>query len=124
MSDKRTALIVGVGASAGLGAALARRFAREGFLVFAAGRTKEKVEATVSEIRNSGGDVRALVGDASREVDMAAFVDEAEQAAPLDVAIHNAGNNRASSILDMDIAMFERLWREHALGGFLLGREA
>jgi NAD(P)-dependent dehydrogenase (short-subunit alcohol dehydrogenase family) len=116
--------VVGVGASQGLGGALVRRFAREGFTVFAAGRAKEKLEATVGEARQAGGEVYALVGDASSEKDVKEFFDIAERAAPLDLVVHNAGANRASSILDMELAMFEGLWREHALGGFLVGREA
>jgi NAD(P)-dependent dehydrogenase (short-subunit alcohol dehydrogenase family) len=124
MSTKQGALVVGVGASEGLGGALVRRFAREGLTVFAAGRAKEKLEATVAEVRKSGGDVHALVGDASTETGVKEFFDAAERTAPLALVVHNAGGNRASSILDMELSMFEGLWREHALGGFLVGREA
>jgi NAD(P)-dependent dehydrogenase (short-subunit alcohol dehydrogenase family) len=105
-------------------AALARRFGREELKLFIAGRTHEKLEATAHALRKEGCDVTALVGDASREADAVSFIDAAESAAPLAVAIHNAGGNRWTSILEMDAAMFEGLWREHALGGFLVGREA
>ena len=40
----RSAVVVGVGASQGLGAALCRRFAREGLHVAVGGRTREKVD--------------------------------------------------------------------------------
>ena len=49
------ALVLGVGAGAGLGGALCRRFAREGLEVFAAGRTQAKLDAVAEQIRSSGG---------------------------------------------------------------------
>ena len=70
MPEQGTALIVGVGASEGLGAAAARRFAREGLHVVVAGRTAEKVERVAQEIRASGGSAEAVVGDAARESDV------------------------------------------------------
>ena len=42
-------VIVGVGASRGLGAAIARRFAREGYPVVIAGRSQDKLDATLAE---------------------------------------------------------------------------
>jgi NAD(P)-dependent dehydrogenase (short-subunit alcohol dehydrogenase family) len=118
-----TALIVGVGASEGVGAATARRFAREGFHVFVAGRTPAKLDKVVSEIRAAGGSAEALAGDASVEDDAARFVAAADAQGSLLVTVHNAGSNRRDSILDLQRADFEQLWREHCLGGFLVGRE-
>jgi NAD(P)-dependent dehydrogenase (short-subunit alcohol dehydrogenase family) len=118
-----TALIVGVGASQGLGAAAARRLAREGLHVVVAGRTAAKVELVAAEIRASGGKANALVGDASIEDDVAQFVEQAERIGPMALALHNAGSNRRDSFLELERADFEALWREHCLGGFLVGRE-
>jgi len=52
----RSALIVGAGVSAGLGAAYARRFAREGYKVLLAGRSADKLEVAVREIVRTGGE--------------------------------------------------------------------
>jgi NAD(P)-dependent dehydrogenase (short-subunit alcohol dehydrogenase family) len=123
MTEQQTALVVGVGASDGLGAASARRFAREGLAVFVAGRTAAKVEAVAAEIRAAGGMAEAVTGDAANEADAARFVDVAEARGPLALALHNAGSNRRDSILELQAADFELLWREHCLGGFLTGRE-
>lgn len=124
MSDRATALVVGVGASRGLGAAAARRFAREGLHVVIAGRTREKLDGVAAEITASGGSVEPVVGDASLEADAARFVATAEARGPLAIALHNAGSNRQDSILELERANFEQLWRDHCLGGFLIGREA
>ncbi|MGO8916195.1 MAG: SDR family NAD(P)-dependent oxidoreductase [Stellaceae bacterium] len=124
MSDRATALVVGVGASRGLGAAAARRFAREGLHVVIAGRTREKLEQVAAEIAATGGSVEPVVGDASLEADAARIIAAAEAKGPLALALHNAGTNRRDSILELERANFEQLWREHCLGGFLIGREA
>lgn len=124
MSQVKTALIVGVGASRGLGAASARRFAKEGLHVVVAGRTGMKVDAVAAEIRASGGSAQAVTGDGSNEVDATRFVATAEEAGPLELVLHNAGSNRRDAFLDLDAGAFEALWREHCLGGFLTGRES
>jgi len=121
--SSNTALVVGVGASQGLGAAAARRFAREGLHVFVAGRTQAKLEQVAQEIRAAGGKIDVLVGDASVEADAARFVAAAEARAPLALVLHNAGSNRRDSILELVREDCEQLWREHCLGGFLIGRE-
>jgi NADP-dependent 3-hydroxy acid dehydrogenase YdfG len=46
----QTAVVVGVGSSAGLGTALARRFAKEGLRVLVAGRTAARLATVATEI--------------------------------------------------------------------------
>jgi NAD(P)-dependent dehydrogenase (short-subunit alcohol dehydrogenase family) len=117
-------LVAGVGASQGLGAAIARRFAAGGFPVAVAGRNKEKLEATAAELSRSGAKVAAVVGDASRAEDARRFVAATEQLAPLAVAVHNAGSNEPAPFLKVSEERFERHWREHALGGFQIAQAA
>jgi NAD(P)-dependent dehydrogenase (short-subunit alcohol dehydrogenase family) len=120
------AVVVGVGAAAGLGAALCRRFAREGLEVFAAGRTREKLESVAEEIRAAGGSATPVVVDATAADDVRRLFDAvAERAgAPPQLVVYNAGNNRFRPLLEMDDAFFEDLWRLCCFGGFLVGREA
>src|ERR1700733_13438792 len=73
-------LIVGVGASRGLGAAIARRFARGGHPVTIAGRNAAKLEATAAELEQAGANVTVAVGDASSAEDVRRFVAEADRA--------------------------------------------
>jgi NAD(P)-dependent dehydrogenase (short-subunit alcohol dehydrogenase family) len=121
----RTALVVGAGASAGLGAALCRRFAREGLYVVAVGRTPARVEALADELRRAGGAATACVADATRGADVArAFeVTRAAGGAP-ELVVYNAGNAFVRGFREMDEAFFEAAWRIGCLGGFLVGREA
>jgi short-subunit dehydrogenase len=65
MTETRgSVLVVGVGASQGLGAAIARRFAVGGYPVAIAGRNAEKLQATAAELEASGAKVTAVIGDA------------------------------------------------------------
>src|SRR5690349_15044772 len=109
-------LVVGVGASQGLGAAIARRFAAGGHPVVVAGRNAPKLEATAAELASTNAQIATVVGDASKPEDVRRFVEAAEQLAPLAVAVHNAGSNRPSPFLKISAEDFEQHWREHVLG--------
>jgi NAD(P)-dependent dehydrogenase (short-subunit alcohol dehydrogenase family) len=122
--SKSSVLIVGVGASRGLGAAIARRFARGGHPVAIAGRNAGKLGNTADELREMGAKVSFVVGDVGKGEDLRRFVAEAERLAPLKVAIHNAGSNEPAPFLQLSEERFTRHWQEHALGGFHLAQAA
>jgi len=117
-------LVVGVGVSRGLGAAIARRFAREGHPVVIAGRNAEKLAKTAGEMNDSGARVVFAAGDAADAADARRFVAEAEKLAPLAVAVQNAGGNEPAPFLDISEDRFARHWREHVLGGFQIAQAA
>jgi len=60
MIDKPVAIVVGVGAELGLGAALCRRFAEGGHHVLVAGRSADKIEQVVRTIASKGGSAEAV----------------------------------------------------------------
>jgi NAD(P)-dependent dehydrogenase (short-subunit alcohol dehydrogenase family) len=123
-----TAVVVGVGAERGLGAALCRRFAAEGYHVLVAGRTPEKIAAVVETIEKPGGSAEAVPVDTTREEDVVRLFDRAmspgDGREPADVVIFNAGNNQRIDFRDLSAAQFEQFWRVGCFGGFLVGREA
>jgi NAD(P)-dependent dehydrogenase (short-subunit alcohol dehydrogenase family) len=122
--SRSSVLIVGVGASLGLGAAIARRFAAGGHPVTIAGRNADKLEATLKELKDAGATAASVVGDGANASDARRFVACAEDLAPLAVAIHNAGGNEPAPFLQISEERFTRHWREHALGGFHLAQAA
>ncbi len=120
-----TALVIGVGSQNGVGAAVCRRFAREGFHVVVGGRTEEKVSAIAEGLRQSGARASHAVGDVTTSEGVTALFDAAEDVGgPPAVVVYNAGNNRFSPLRDMTDEFFEDLWRVCCFGGFLTGREA
>jgi NAD(P)-dependent dehydrogenase (short-subunit alcohol dehydrogenase family) len=127
-APRPVAVVFGVGPENGLGAALARRFAREGHIVVLAGRTPEKLEkvagAIAAEGGAAGGEAWARVTDATSARDVGAALDFASIQGALDLVVYNVGSNRAAPALDTSAELFETLWRQNALGGFIVGREA
>lgn len=123
-----TALVVGVGAEQGLGAALCRRFAAEGHHILLAGRTAPKLDKVARSLVAAGGSAEAVVADATGENDVARLFDRAMAPgpglAPVDLVVFNAGDNRRVGLRELDAALFEVLWRVGCFAGFLVGREA
>jgi NAD(P)-dependent dehydrogenase (short-subunit alcohol dehydrogenase family) len=123
-----TAVVVGVGAERGLGAALCRRFAAEGYHLLVAGRTREKIERVVASIRQPGGSAESMVVDTTSEEDVVRLFDRAmspgDGREPLSLVVFNAGNNQRIDFRELTAAQFEAFWRVGCFGGFLVGREA
>ena len=123
--DKRIAVVIGVGPPLGLGAAVARRFAREGLHVIVASRTADRLERLVTEIQNSGGTAQAVQTDVTIETDVIRLFDIATvNAGMLELVAYNVGSNAMVPFLEITSDLMEHLWRQNALGGFLVGREA
>lgn len=123
-SSAPTAWIVGVGASAGLGAALARRFAHEGYTVILTGRTTSRVDAIAAEIRAQGGHAVAAAADGTNEAQIAQIAAQVREQGTLRSAIFNAGNAVRAPTLELETAQFEQAWRTNVLGGFVFARAA
>jgi NAD(P)-dependent dehydrogenase (short-subunit alcohol dehydrogenase family) len=126
MSENKSGVIwvAGVGASVGLGAAVARRFAREGLTAVVSSRTASKLEQVVAEIRSAGGQAHALELDVSDETSVVAAAARVAQHGPLRAAVFNAGSMVAAPSLELSGSDFEQTLRINTLGGFLFGREA
>ena len=122
------AVVVGVGAEDGLGAALSRCYAGNGKHVLVAGRSLEKVEKVAATIRRNGGRATAYAVDATREEDVIRLFDAAmtsdEDGGPADLVTHNVGLNQKIDFRQMEASTFEDFWRLNTLSGFLVGREA
>ncbi|MBY0447852.1 MAG: SDR family NAD(P)-dependent oxidoreductase [Hyphomonadaceae bacterium] len=118
----QSVLVAGVGP--GLGAALARAFAAEGFGVAMLARRPEPLAA----IAAADADVRRLLPipcdltdpDAVEQ----AFTHTEAALGPLACAIHNAGTFAPAPLLETSPAEFERCWRTTAFAGFLVGQAA
>ncbi len=124
MAD-RSAVVLGVGPVRGLGAAIARRFAREGFRVTVMGRSAEKIEAALADLRARGAEAEAVIGDVTDEAAVRRVVAAAERPdAPLEAAIFNAGGNWPRPFRDMDAEFLESMWRVNALAGFFFAKAA
>jgi NAD(P)-dependent dehydrogenase (short-subunit alcohol dehydrogenase family) len=128
MAKKTKAVVIGVGAERGVGGALSRRFAKEGYHVLVAGRTAAKIGNVAETIRAAGGTATPVVTDGTKEADIAALFDKAmtddADGVPADLFVFNMGNNAAVDFREMTAEHFEDSWRVGCFAGFLFGREA
>lgn len=120
----RNATCAIIGAGDFIGSAIARKFAAEGYIVYAGRRTAEKLEPLKREIEAAGGRCVARGLDARKEEDITAFLNEADAHAPLEVVIANPGANVNFPILDTTERVFFKVWEMACKAGFLTGREA
>jgi len=82
--------VIGVGASRGTGAAVARRFAREGFTVAVTGRSAENLQAVADEIKAEGGHAIEAVGDAQDEAGVLEILRRLETIGPVEIGLDPA----------------------------------
>lgn len=123
-----TAIVFGVGAEQGIGAAVCRRFAAGGHHVLVSGRTPAKIAQVAATITAGGGSAEALPCDVTDEAAVIAAFDRAmlseADRTPADVVVFNAGNNQIIDFTQLGAAQFEDFWRVGCYAGFLVGREA
>src|SRR6201995_5517343 len=121
---KRNATVAVIGAGDYIGAEIAKKFAAEGFTVFVGRRNGDKLAPLVESIEKSGGTIHARSLDARKEEEIAAFLQDADAQAPLDVCIFNVGANVNFPFLETTERVFRKVWEMACYGGFLAGREA
>ena len=124
MQEDRSVLVLGVGPEEGLGVALCKAFASEGYSVFGCGRSEENMDA-LNKIKTDKGKITGLVGDVTKEEDVEKIFNAVDKnSKTLSSVIYNAGNNNAKPFLEMDLPFFQDLWQVCAKGAFLVAQQA
>ena len=121
----KVALVIGAGDSTG--SAIAKRFAREGYVACLVRRNGDQLQPQIEEIEAAGGTAHAFGVDARREEQMVdLFAGIERDIGPIDVCVHNVGGNVRFSILDEELTgkKFYKIWEMSCFSGFLSGREA
>ncbi|WP_189434693.1 MULTISPECIES: SDR family oxidoreductase [unclassified Mesorhizobium] len=123
MQKTRAAIVTG--ASRGIGAAIAKRFAQEGIAVIVNyARGKDAADEVVSAIEAVGGTALAVQADIGEPTGMTALFDAAEKAfGGTDILVNNAGMMRLSSIAETGDGEFERQLAINLGGSFRGMRE-
>jgi len=122
MSNPKAVLVIGAGDATG--GAIARRFAREGYVACITRRHVEKLGQLVAAIEQEGGKARAFGSDARKEEEMVALIDTVERkVGEIEVAVYNIGANVRFSIRETTSRVFFKVWEMACFGGFLMGRE-
>lgn len=120
--EGKTAVVTG--ASGGIGAAIARRFAQEGAAVVVSA-IDGKVEAVAEEIRQAGGKAMAMVMDVTDKSQVGKLYDAAEEAyGRVDISVQNAGVITIARVEDMTEAEWDKVLAVNTKGVFLCCQEA
>jgi NAD(P)-dependent dehydrogenase (short-subunit alcohol dehydrogenase family) len=123
MSENKAILVVGAGDATG--GAIARRFAREGYIACVTRRQADKLAPLVARIEADGGRAHAFGSDARKEEEVIALFARIEkEIAPIEVAVFNIGANVRFPIAETTARVYYKVWEMGCFGGFLVGREA
>ncbi|MGP0059681.1 MAG: SDR family NAD(P)-dependent oxidoreductase [Beijerinckiaceae bacterium] len=121
---KKDATVAVIGAGDFIGSEIAKKFAAEGFTIFAGRRNGEKLAPLATAIETAGGVIFPRSLDARKEEEVAAFLQDADAQAPLEVCIFNIGANVNYPLLETTERVFRKVWEMACYSGFLAGREA
>ncbi|MDV5861778.1 SDR family oxidoreductase [Pseudomonas mendocina] len=116
--NKKVALIIGAGDASG--GAIARRFAREGYVACVTRRSLDKLQPLLAEIRSEGGEAHGFASDARREEQVAELVESIERdIGSIEVMVFNIGANVPCSILEETARKYFKIWEMACFSGFL-----
>ena len=117
-NETRTAIVTG--ASKGIGAALAKRLAADGFqTIVNYAASAAEAEVVVAAIQASGGKARAVAADVTDPAAVKLLFDQAEAAfGPVDVLVNNAGILKNALMAEVTDADFQRVISVNLVGTF------
>ncbi|HEY5288495.1 MAG TPA: SDR family NAD(P)-dependent oxidoreductase [Caulobacteraceae bacterium] len=124
MADAREASIAVIGSGDFIGAAIAERFAAEGYRVFGGRRHGDQLAELKGRIEAAGGRFEGRSLDARQESEITEFLAWADTEQPLEAVIFNVGANVNFPILETTERVFRKVWEMACEAGFLTGREA
>jgi 3-oxoacyl-[acyl-carrier protein] reductase len=123
MTEKRVAFVTG--ASRGIGAAIAKRLARDGLHVVAVARSADKLQQVVDEIKAEGGSAELATCDIADSKSLSDAIEKVTEAhGRLDVLVNNAGITKDGLILRMEDADFDTVIDTNLKSAFVAIRSA
>ena len=117
MAVSRIALVTG--GTRGIGAAIARRLAADGFSAFVSGRTEESTRAALARFAKEGLSIRGFAADARSEQDQKGLVESvAREAGRLDVLVNNAGIGHFEAVDRLAPERFREVLETNLFGAY------
>lgn len=126
MTVENNKVAIVTGASRGIGAAVAKRLASDGFTVVVNySGNADAAEAVIRKIEDAGGKAISAQADVSNSADVRRLFDTAHEVfGGVDVLVNNAGIMALAPVADLSDADFDRLFAVNVKGSFNTMREA
>ncbi|WP_010115560.1 SDR family oxidoreductase [Acinetobacter sp. P8-3-8] len=119
---QKVALVIGAGDATG--GAIAKRFAKGGYITCMTRRNVEKLQPLIEEIEQAGGVAYGFGSDAREEEQVIQLVEEIEaNIGEIDILVFNIGANVPCSILEETARKYFKIWEMACFSAFLVGRE-
>lgn len=110
-------VVVITGSSQGIGKATAMAFLGHGAKVVLNGRNPDRLKKTEEELRETGGDIYAVLGDVAREEDAKALIEQVIQRfGRLDILINNAGVSMRGNFAELEPKVYRSVFDTNVLG--------
>lgn len=124
MSSSDKPVVIITGASAGIGDAIARRFAREGWNIVAVARRQERLEQLANDLKGSA-EVAIVTGDVTDpETPKKAVKAATDTFGRLDCLVNNAGSGKWAPVGDTDDATLDEVIDTSLKAPFRFARES
>ncbi len=120
--NNKVVLVIGAGDATG--GAIARRFAREGYIACVVRRSADKLQPLVDSILADGGQAQGFACDARKEEEVIDLVEHIERdIGAIEAYVFNIGANVPCSILDETARKYFKIWEMACFSAFLTARE-
>jgi len=121
LEQQKVVLVIGAGDATG--GAIAKRFAREGYVACVTRRQADKLQPLIDEIRAEGGQAHGFGSDARKEQEVAELIETIERdIGPIEAFVFNIGANVPCSILEETPRKYFKIWEMACFAGFLTGQ--
>jgi 3-oxoacyl-[acyl-carrier protein] reductase len=122
-NEKKVAFVTG--GSRGIGAAIVKRLAKDGYHVVAVARSADKLNEVVSAVTGAGGSAEAVTCDIADPAALAAAIEKVADAhGRLDCLVNNAGITKDGLILRMEDSDFDSVINTNLKSAFVAIRTA
>jgi NAD(P)-dependent dehydrogenase (short-subunit alcohol dehydrogenase family) len=111
------------GGGSGIGLACAKAFVAEGARVSIMGRSRDKLDRAIAELEALGS-AQAYQGDVSDEAQVQKAIEAAAAAAPLTIAVANAGTGSLAPLTLTEDADWQRILQTNLTGTFYTFKHA
>ena len=107
------------GGTRGIGEAIARRLAGDGFTVFISGSTEKSTKAAVARFQKEGLSIRGFAADARKAEDQKRLVESAaREGGRLDILVNNAGLGRFGRVDELPPEQFRETVETNLFGPY------